>query len=123
IAWIEVKIVAAFTQFVRQCFLRNLHASLACRPDIFQIAVAAKMQSELAFVPEIAMSARSQIEERGLPAIETRVHRIDVLREQALEPRCWKLRQDGEALFRGGEISCDMRLRSVGEAIELHILE
>src|SRR5439155_26514766 len=91
---IEEEVVRALAHLLRQHIFRNLHASQARWPQIFEITIASEMQSQFAlFAREIALRTRAQIEERSLPRIEAVIARVDVLREQALEPRGRQFRQ------------------------------
>ena len=78
------------------------------------------MQSEFTLVAgEIALRARAQIKERSLPGIEAVIDRVDVLGEQALEPRGRQFRQSRQTIFCVGDVAPDVR----AEAIGLHIRE
>ena len=93
------------------------HAPRARRPHILEITVTAEMQSQLTLLAgEIALRTCAQIEERRLPAIEAVIDRVDVLREQALQPRSRQFRQSRQPIFRVGDVAPDVR----AEAIDLH---
>ena len=67
------------------------------------------MQSEFAlFAGEIALRTRAQIEQCRLPRIEAVINRVDVLREQALEPGGRQFRENRQAVFRIGNIAPDI---------------